>query len=224
MNNTQISRSSMIQSQLLTGSIRDASLLSAMQDIPRELFVPDKYKLSAYLDEDIEISTGRYLMEPLVFARLVSLAGINSNDKVLCVACGTGYSCAVISRIADKVVGLEEIRDVAETARQNLKALSINNAEIITAPIATGSNTAPPYDVIFIEGAVQEIPDSLKKQLADNGRLVTIENYATKADSFTGLGKAVIYTKIAGDLSKRIAFDASVPLLPAFKKNQFFLL
>lgn len=214
----------MIQSQLLTGAVLDGAIIQAIGEVPRELFVPQKCKDVAYLDEDIAIGSGRYLMEPLVFARLLDLAAIKTSSKVLIVACGTGYSAAVVAKLAAKVVAIDEIRDFAEAARQNIKNLGIANTEIVTTALTSGYAAAAPYDVIIMDGAVQVIPDAIKQQLGLEGRLVTVENVGGMADTLSSSGKCVVYDKKGVNFYRREAFDASVPVLQAFAQNQAFAL
>ncbi len=222
MNVQQDARRHMVASQLLTGEVLDAQILGALSEVPRELFVPERIQKVAYIDDDLEIAPGRYLLEPRSFARLLQTATISKSDKVLDIGAGTGYGAAVLASLADHVVAVEEQRDLAEKARQALAKLGIQNAEIITSAMSLGYATSAPYDVIFIEGAVQVVPDALLEQLAEGGRLVTVENIATRPGTRVGLGKALMIWRDGGRFYRRHLFDASVSMLPGFERRQSF--
>ena len=212
----------MIKSQLLTGHVLDAALLDAIAKTPRAPFLPESLKGTSCVDEDIEIAPGRYMMEPLVFARLIHLANIKPTDRVLVVGCTSGYSVCVLARMAGQVVGIEEARDLAERARQQVRSLGLQNAEIFTASLMSGYQVAAPYDVIFIEGAVQTIPQALIDQMADAARLVTVENIQVRPGSTCGIGKALTVHKRNGTPFRNHGFDASIPLLPGFELKKRF--
>jgi protein-L-isoaspartate(D-aspartate) O-methyltransferase len=212
----------MIKSQILPGNVLDSALLEALAATPRSTFLPDALKGTPCVDEDIEVSPGRYMMEPLVFARLLDLANIKPQERVLAVGCLAGYSLCVIARLAAQVIGIEEQRDMAERARQQLRSLNVTNAEIFTASLLAGYQVAAPYDVILVEGGVQYIPQSLLDQLAENGRLLTVETQAMRPGSKSGIGKALVLHKRQGVIHRQYAFDASVPLLPGFEQKKRF--
>lgn len=213
----------MLLSQLMTGNILKPEILSAIQSVPREMFVPAAMKHAAYVDDDIELAQGRYLCEPLVFARLIDLAQIKPEHTVLDVAAANGYSAAVISHLAARVVVLEENKDLAETARASLASLNVQNTQVVTASLTAGYSAGAPYDVIIIEGAVHFVPPALAAQLAEGGRIVTVENRAARPGTACGIGKAVVYRKIAGKLNRTEHFDASVPLLSSFTTKTGFV-
>src|SRR5690606_30235173 len=133
--------------QVRTTDVTDTAILSAMLTVPREEFVSDNRRALAYIDEDIELATsGRFLMEPSPFARLVQLARIGREDTVLDVACGTGYSSAVLSRLAGSVVALENLSDLAARARDLLAAQGCTNVSVVEGELAAGHAAAAPYD------------------------------------------------------------------------------
>ncbi|MEJ8573326.1 protein-L-isoaspartate O-methyltransferase [Microbaculum marinum] len=217
-----LARRNMVESQIRTNDVTDRALVAAFLEIPRERFVPAAMRDLAYIDEDITVKEGdrpgerRFLMEPMPFARLVQLAAIQPGDLVLDVGCGTGYSTAVLARVAESVVGLESDPDLAEKAERQLVDLGIGNAAVVTGDLVEGYASQGPYDVIVMEGAVERIPDALFAQLRDGGRLVAPVVHGP-------VGKATLFTSIGGDISSRIAFDVNVGRLPGFERTPEFV-
>jgi len=209
----------MVDGQLRTTGITDARVLWAMGAIAREAFVPAVRRPLAYLDEDIDIPTrsrhARYLMEPAPFARLVQLAGIRPADRVLDVGCGSGYSSAVLSRLAASVVGLECDADLAESARSTLDNAGFDNVTIVEGALEAGYPQNAPYDVILVGGAVDEVPEALFGQLAEAGRLVAVTGEGNA-------GIARICVKESGVVSCRRAFNAAIRPLPGFRRAPAF--
>ncbi len=203
-------RSNMIDSQLRTNKVTDTGVLEAFAAVPRERFLPEARAGVAYIDEDLEVAPGRYLMEPMVLARLLQAARIEATDMVLDVGCTTGYSSAVLARLADTVVALENDPALCERANQTLQDLDIDNAVVVTGDLTAGYEKQAPYDVILLGGAVAELPEAILSQLAEGGRLVTV--IATQAH----LGQAVLVRRNAGQASRRVLFDAAVRKLPGF--------
>lgn len=208
-------RRGMVDGQVRVNDVTDLRIVGAMLDIPRERFVPDHLRSLAYIDDDLLIrpeadgKPARYLMEPMVFAKLLQLADIQEDELVLDVAGGTGYPAAILSRLCGQVISVDD--DAAFTAASNasLADLGISNVASFTGPQAAGWASEAPYDVIFINGAIEEVPASLTAQLKEGGRLVAVVGQG-------GAGRAVAFTKVGGALSERVAFNAAVPVLPAF--------
>jgi len=209
-------RRRMVESQLRTNKITDEAVLAAMGEVPRELFVPRTLKSVAYLDEDLQIVPGRYLMEPMVLGRLLQLAEIKSTDLALVIGCGNGYSAAVVARIAASVVAVESDPALAQKAQELLAELDATNVSLVRAPLAAGHPTQAPYDVILFDGAIKEIPDAIARQLAIGGRLAAV----LQSD---GPGRAILATRTEAGLAQRVVFDCSVPRLPGFTKAASFV-
>lgn len=208
----------MVDGQVRTTDVTDAAILSAMLEIPREEFVPAQRRPLAYIDEDIEIAEGRpgrFLMRPSPFAKLVQLAGVRAGELVLDIGCGTGYSSAVLARIAGFVVALESNSVLAEEAGRRLAALGCENVSVVEGPLAAGHAAQAPYDVILVEGAVDEIPAALFDQLKDGGRLVAVVGEGNA-------GRATLWLKDDGIVSSRAAFNAAVRPLTAFRRVPAF--
>jgi len=206
----------MVDGQVRTTDVTDPAILAAMLAIPREAFVDEGRRPLAYIDEDIEIAPGRYLMEPSPFAKLVQLAAIRPGETVLDVGAGTGYSSAVLSQLAGRVVALESDAALADRARAALAALAIDNVAVVTGPLRGGHAEAAPYDVILLEGAVEVLPDALFAALRDGGRLVAVEGRGNA-------GVARLYLKSGGTVTGRRAFNAAVKPLPGFERTPAFV-
>ncbi len=203
-------RLNMVESQLRTNKVTDEAVLDAFLAVPRERFVPDHLAGNAYVDEDIPLGAARYLMEPMVLARLVQLAAIGPEDGVLEIGAATGYASALLSRLAARVVAVESDAGLSATARALLQELQIGNVTLLEGHLEEGYPAGAPYEVIVIGGAVASVPDALARQLADGGRLVTV------VKSSSGMGHGVLMTRAAGVLSQRAVFDAGTPFLPGF--------
>src|SRR5690606_30906410 len=154
-------RRTMVDNQLRTSGITDWRILDAMNRVPRERFVPDHQAAFAYSDEDIPLSPSRVLAAPADFARIVQLAEVSSQDVVLDVGCGTGYSTAVLSMLANAVVALESDEVLAGKANDILADLDIGNAAVVAGAVENGIAKEAPFDVIILEGSVDIVPPAL---------------------------------------------------------------
>lgn len=209
-------RLKMVDGQLRTTDVTNAALLDAMLAVPRELFVPEGRRPLAYIDEDVRVDAqGRFLMEPSPFARLVQLADVRANDFVLDIGCATGYSAAVLSRLASSVVALECDAGLAASATSNLSTLGYDNVAVVEGPLQDGYASEAPYDVIVVEGAVDFVPDALLAQLKDGGRLVAVVGSGHSA-------MARIYLRDGDTISDRRVFNAAVKPLPGFMREAAF--
>ena len=209
-------RRHMVDSQIRPNKVTDERIMKAMGKVPREIFVPPSLKGVAYVDEDIQIAPGRFLMEPQVLARLIQAAEIEPTDAVLEIGSATGYASAILSHLAESVVAVESDPQLAEIANKALAALEITNVAVVEGKLDKDYSRQGPFNVVFVNGAVEERPDSWIKALAEGGRLVCVEMTG-------GVGKAVLYTKVAGVPGRRILFDARTPLLPGFQRAPAFV-
>lgn len=212
-------RVKMVDGQLRTTDVNSLPLLTAMLAVPREEFVPEARKALAYIDDDIlltrEGAGARYLMEPSPFAKLVQLADVGPGDRVLDVGAGTGYSSAVLSRLAKSVVALESDESLADKAAATLARLGCDNVSVVRGPLQAGHQEGAPYDVIVVEGSVDELPQTLLDQLGEDGRLVVVEGRGA-----AGAGR--IYLKSKHVATGRKAFNAAVKPLPGFERTPEF--
>jgi protein-L-isoaspartate(D-aspartate) O-methyltransferase len=214
-------RMRMVDNQLRTTDVNQPSLLEAMLAVPREDFVAATKRNLAYIDEDLEmvpaaeVRPTRYLIAPSPFAKLVQLAEVGPDETVLDIGCGTGYSAAVLSRMAKSVVALESDTALAAAARENLSRLGAVNVEVVQGELRSGYAPQGPYDVILIGGSIEFFDDVLFAQLREGGRLVAVEGKGNA-------GKARIYTKWNGVVTGRNAFNVAIMPLPGFERAYTF--
>jgi protein-L-isoaspartate(D-aspartate) O-methyltransferase len=209
-------RRMMVDCQVRTSDVTDLRLIAAMLAVPRERFAPKTSAELAYLDADLPVEAGRGLIKPMVLAKLLQAAEIAETERVLVVGCATGYSAAVIARLAGSVVALEQDPGLAQRARDNLQALGASNTTVVSGPLVGGWSAAAPYEVILLDGAAEEVPQSLLRQLRDGGRLVGVVGRAP-------LSKAMLFHSTGGEASSRLVFDATAPALPGFAKPPAFI-
>ena len=206
-------RRNMVDGQIRTADVTDLRLLWAFQDTPRERFVPPQSTALAYLDLDVPVGGGRRLLRPMVLAKLIQAAELEPTDRVLDVGCATGYTAAVLSRIASRVIALEQDAGLAKAASDSLASQS--NVDVVSGALAAGWPQGAPYDVVVIEGATEVVPQALCHQIKNGGRLVCVLG--------SGPGsKAMLYTRSDGEAAGRPIFDASAALLPGFAKVAAF--
>ncbi len=214
-------RATMVDCQVRTVDVTDYDVLDAFGAVPREAFVPEALQPLAYIDEDLLVSApgapARYIMEPGPLARLVQLADILPGESVLDLGPASGYSSAILARLAARVVAVEPDAALAESARATLAGLGIANVTVVTGPLAAGHAAAAPYDVIVLEGAVEFIPEALEKQLAEGGRIVAVVGANGLA------AKATVFTRSGGIVSGRPVFNTHVRLLPEFVRPKAFV-
>jgi len=209
-------RTHMIDGQLRPSEVNDERIIAAIDGVAREQFVPKAKRAVAYVDEDLEIGEGRFLMEPMVFSRLITAAEIGEGDVVLDIGCATGYSSAVIAGLADAVVALEQDEKLAGQAEKKLANADVMNVAVVHGTLRDGVAKQGPFDVIVLEGMVEEIPEALIDQLKEDGRLVCVKLEG-------GVGRAHIVTMHDGIAGGRNLFDANVQPLPGFKLDKGFV-
>ena len=215
-------RAHMIACQIRPNKVTEQRLVAAMAGLPRERFVPEARRAVAYVDEDLELGAGRFLMEPVLFARLVSGAAVGQHDRVLDIGCATGYSTALLAQLAADVLGLEADAALAGEAERQLAALDAGNARIAVGALDAGHADGAPWDVIMLQGAVEFVPAALFDQLADGGRLVTVVRGAGVSGA-SRAGQAVRFIRSGGNISRRVLFDAATPPLPGFCRKAGFV-
>lgn len=217
MTDSQALRTMMVDTQVRPSDVTKFPIIEAMLEVPREEFVPDAMRSTAYADAPIDLGGGRAMLEPRTLAKILDAVDIGADDLVLDLGAGLGYSAAVIARMAEFVVALEEDEALAEEAESRLAAADIHNVAVIKGPLAAGDPKHGPYDVIFIEGAVQQVPLPVLEQIKDGGRIVAI---------FAGdhLGTVRIGYRTGADVDWRAAFNASATVLPGFTAAPDFAL
>jgi len=211
---SESARFNMIEAQIRTNNVTDVRIHAALDAVMRERFVPAAKQALAYADVPVEIAPGRYLLDPRSFAKALQLVQLTAEDKVLDVGCGTGYSSAVLGRLARTVIALEQDADLVRVAAGLLETQP--NVQITQGALIEGFKDGGPYDVIFVNGAIEAQPDTLLSQLAEGGRLVAFLQSGAQ-------GRATLYLKEQGRVGHRSDFDANVPLLAGFKKHIGFV-
>lgn len=215
-------RRMMVDGQVRTSDVTDLRIIAAMLELPRERFVPESRADLAYLDLDVAVGpvapggAARRLLKPMVLAKLVQAAAVKADEHVLDVGCATGYSSALLARLARSVVALEEDPDLVRFARDALATAGAGNATVVAGPLTGGWSAAAPYDVIVLDGATEVVPDALCRQLKDGGRLVAVVGRAP-------VSRAMLYRAVKGDVSGWPIFDAAAPLLPGFAAPPAFV-
>jgi protein-L-isoaspartate(D-aspartate) O-methyltransferase len=210
-------RLNMVESQLRTNKVTNEAVLDAFLAVPRERFVPPAHRGTAYIDEDLPLGNGRYLLEPMVFARLVQVAGVGPQDAVLEIGCATGYGTAILARLARNVVGIDSDQQFVAQAAARLRELAIGNASVVETPLAAGLPNRAPYTVILFQGAVAAIPEAVSRQLGEGGRLVAVVRPGE------GVGRATLVARTNGVTAHRAIFDAAAPFLPGFQPAPSFV-
>ena len=216
-------RANMVESQIRPNAVTDQRLINAMLSVPRERFTPPDKRSLAYCDGEIAVSESaegappRHLIPPMPFARIVQLAEIADSDHVLDIGCASGYSSAVIASFAGSVVALEEDEDLAAHAQDLLGEIGIDNVAVVNGRMNEGYPSQGPYDVIILEGAVDEVPAALFDQLAQGGRLVA-------ATPGHGVGRVHLFVKTDGSIGGAPAFDAQLSPLAGFQREPGFSL
>ncbi len=204
-----VARQHMVDSQIRTNKVTDERLIEAIRALPRERFVPEALRARSYVDDDLELAPGRYLMEPMVTGRLIQASAVKATDMALVVGAATGYAAALLAKLANTVVALEADAALAQRASATFAELGIDNAAVVEGPLAAGCAKHAPYDVILLDGAIEHLPQAVVDQLGEGGRMVGVAIEG-------GVGRAMLWVKSGGVLSNRILFDANVTPLPGF--------
>ena len=212
-------RRNMVDSQLRPNRVTDPDILAAMAELPRERFVPKAKQGIAYIDEDIEVAPGRFLMEPVVLARLLQALVLTPDATVLNIGCATGYDAALLGRLAGSVVAVESDSALAAQASETINELAIDNVAVMEAPLSQGYPAQAPYDAIFMSGAADDIPPELAEELAPDGRLAVVIG----GSEVGVLGRAHLFVRSGDTLSSRPLFDAGTRMLPGFVREESFV-
>jgi protein-L-isoaspartate(D-aspartate) O-methyltransferase len=220
MSGFSTARQKMVDGQVRPSDITDSRIIDAMLAVPREAFVPQHRRALAYLDLDLDVSEGesakRFLIKPVVTAKMLQAAEIGETDNVLVVGCATGYAAAVVAQLGFRVTATESDPTLAAKAQEILAGLGLANVTVRAAAAADGDATAAPFDVIVLNGATQITPDRLYRQLKEGGRLVGV--FAT-----TQPPRATIVTRSHDEFGNRALFDAVVPVLPGLERLPAFV-
>jgi protein-L-isoaspartate(D-aspartate) O-methyltransferase len=220
MSGFSTARQKMVDCQVRPSDVTDIRIIDAMLALPREAFVPQNQRELAYLDLDLDVSEGgserRYMIKPVVTAKMLQAVDIGDTDHVLVAGCATGYTAALVAKLAARVTATEAVPALAAKAKDVLAQLGLGNVTVRAADAAAGDPANGPYDVIVLDGATEITPEHLYQQLKDGGRLVGV--FAQ-----TKPPRAMIVTRSHGDFGNRALFDASVPVLPGLGRVPAFV-
>jgi protein-L-isoaspartate(D-aspartate) O-methyltransferase len=210
-------RRNMVDNQLRTNRIEDPNLLAAMLEVPRERFVPKTLRGVAYLDEDLLLSGGLHLIEPLALARLIQMAEVTRDDVALVLGCGTGYTAAVVGRLSATTMTIIRDEVGARQVESLLDDLKVDNVVVrVGEDSLAGAPDQAPFDVIILAGSVEVVPDALLAQLGDHGRLAAVVDGGR-------IGKGTLCTRVGGTTGSRVMFDARIPPLPGVRHEPAFV-
>jgi protein-L-isoaspartate(D-aspartate) O-methyltransferase len=222
MTDTTQQRINMVDSQVRPSDVTDRRIIRAMLEVPREAFAPADMAAIAYMDQALPVTKAgaagpaRTLLAPRVLAKMLQLAAVEPDCTVLDVGCATGYSTALLGRLAGKVVALEADSDLVERARATLRKLDVAGAKVMQGPLGAGVPDEAPFDAILLNGAVPEVPQALLDQLKDGGRLVAIV-------ASSGHGRVQVWRRTGRSFGNLTAFDAAADALPGFAREPGFV-
>ncbi|MDB6182377.1 protein-L-isoaspartate O-methyltransferase family protein [Paracoccus fistulariae] len=208
-------RTMMVDTQVRPNDVTKFPVIEAMLTIPREDFVPASRRAVAYSGENLDIGKGRVLLEPRTLAKMVDALDIQPTEMVLDLGCGYGYSAAVIARMAEAVVAIEDDEELVSEAETRLAEAGIFNVAVLSARLSEGAPAQGPYDVVLIEGAVEDIPEAIVGQLKEGGRIAALFLEGK-------LGVVRLGYKLNDRINWRYAFNANAPLLPGFARERGF--
>lgn len=208
-------RTAMVDCQVRPSDVTSFPIIDAMLRVPRERFVPAALRPVAYAGEHLSLAPGRVVLDPRTFAKLLDAVEPVPDDVVLDLACGYGYSTAVLASMCAWVTGVESEAAAVRTATQTLADLEVDNAAVIEGDPAQGAPDMADCSLIFVNGGVEALPETLAESLREGGRIAMIRMDGE-------LGRAEIVTKTSGALAARRAFDATAPVLPGFEKAAAF--
>ncbi|MBC8408647.1 MAG: protein-L-isoaspartate O-methyltransferase [Rhodobacteraceae bacterium] len=207
-------RIAMVDTQVRPSDVTKFPIIDAMLKISREQFLPNNLRSIAYIGDHISLKNNRVLLDPRIFAKMLDALELKTGELVLVIGCGNGYGVAVMSQIAEAVVGIDE-PDMCSDAEECLASQEIDNAYIVEGVLNLGNKKHGPYDSVFIEGGVEEIPMAIIEQLKDGGRMV-----ALFADGI--VGRVMLGIKKGKNINWRFEFNAMAPILNGFEKEKEF--
>ena len=211
-----VSRRNMVDCQILPNHVTDPRIIDAMLEIPRERFLPENMGVVAYADKTLPMGNGRFMMEPVLMARLLQTVRLKADDVVLSIGCQGGYGAAMIARMVNTVVALECDKKAVKKTSNILAEMGVDNVAVVAGALRMGKVKQGPFDVIVFHGGISCFPLKISDQLAEGGRMigVVIERGV--------MGTARLVTRQGGGLSSRDVFDAGTPYLPGFEPKSSF--
>lgn len=210
-------RTMMVDTQVRPNDVTRFPVIEAMLAVPMEDYLPAALRPVAYSGENLDLGGGRVLLEPRSLGKMVDLLDPQPGDLILDLGCGYGYSSAVLARLVQAVVAIEDDPERAAEAERRLSEAGVFNVAVLNAPLSEGAPGQGPYDAILVNGGVEEMPPAILDQLKDGGRIV--------APFLEGaLGVVRVGHRIHGRVNWRYGFNALAPLLPGFQRQRGFAL
>ena len=213
----KIARKNMVENQIRANKVTSLNVINAFLDVPREKFVPDALQEISYVDEDIQLSRNRFMMKPMILARLFQSLNLKGNENILHVGSNSGYGSAILSRMCSSVISLESDKKLFETSIHTFSNMGFDNVVPLHGSMENGVEKEAPFDIIFIEGSIETEPKSLFGQLNENGKLIAIIRPAN-----IKIGRAKLFFKISNEIGLENLFDAQVSKLSIFKSKTKF--
>lgn len=208
-------RTMMVDTQVRPSDVTKFPIIDAMLSVEREAFVPDALREAAYVGENLTIAPGRVMLDARTLAKMLDALDLQPTDLVLDIGAGLGYSSAVVARMAEAVVALEDDEAMTAEAQRRLSEQGVDNVAVVTGPLVEGAPKHAPYDVILVQGGVETMPEAIIAQLRDGGRIACLFMEGT-------LGIVRLGIKQGGRIAWRFAFNASAPILPGFARSHAF--
>ena len=213
----KIARKNMVENQIRANKVTSLNVINAFLNVPREKFIPEALQDISYVDEDIQLSRNRFMMKPMILARLFQSLNLKGNENILHVGSNSGYGSAILSRMCSSVISLESDKKLFETSIHTFSNMGFDNVVPLHGSMENGVEKEAPFDIIFIEGSIETEPKSLFGQLNENGKLIAIIRPAN-----IKIGKAKLFFKISNEIGLENLFDAQVSKLSIFKSKTKF--
>lgn len=210
-------RRTMVDTQVRPSDVTKFPIIEAMLRVPREEFVSDDKIEAAYVGENLALEGGRVLLDPRTLAKMLDALDITPADLVLDIGCGTGYSSALMQSMAQAVIGLEEDETLVKTAEAALARAGAETVVLVNGPLNAGATEHAPYDVMILQGGIEEFPQALIGQLAEGGRVCALFMDGALGVVRLGVRKGDV-------IGWRDIFNAAAPVLPGFAKAKAFSL
>ena len=215
--NYELARKNMVENQIRANKVTDLNVIAAFSNVKREIFVPDKLKEISYNDEDIALSKNRFMMKPMILARLFQSLTLKGTENILHVGSNSGYGSAILSKLCSAVISLETDKKLFEKSIETFSEIGFDNVVPLHGSMENGVLKEAPFDVIFIEGSIEEKPKVLFDQLNENGKLIVV----IKPENIN-IGKANLFFKLNNEIGNEVLFDAQVGKLPIFRHKPKF--
>lgn len=210
-------RRTMVDTQVRPSDVTKFPIIDAMLRIPREVFVPEDLIEAAYVGENLMLAPGRCLLEPRTLAKMLDALEVTERDLVLDLGCGTGYSSALLAKMAQAVVAVEPDASLAKDAEQALAQVGAESVVLVQGPLAAGSPAHAPFDAMILQGGIEVFPEGLVQQLREDGRVVAL--FMSGA-----LGVVRLGVRHGDMIGWRDLFNAAAPVLPEFRQPSVFAL